>query len=203
MRTISPLARHIELVPLLASWFVEEWPEWYGQGCRGNALANLTEFAASQPTLPIGFIAFDDARPVGVAALKSESLPRMATCVHGLPLASSYRLIAAEASGQSFSACWSSRLVRWVTIGCIVARPRQPRCCAVAAGRSWRWSNMKVSRSSFSERDSESSRVGACRPIATLRLLPAVRRFTSRLPLHASVGLVRSHVQGGSTDITF
>jgi GNAT superfamily N-acetyltransferase len=73
--TIAPLALHRELVPLLASWFIEEWPEWYGQGGRGNALADLTAFATSQSTLPIGFIAFDETSPVGVATLKPDSLP--------------------------------------------------------------------------------------------------------------------------------
>ena len=62
-------------MPLLASWFIEEWPEWYGQGGRGNALADLNAFATSQWELPIGFIAFDENSPVGVAALKAESLP--------------------------------------------------------------------------------------------------------------------------------
>ena len=75
MLTISALALHRDLVPSLASWFVEEWPEWYGQGGRGNALSDLTAFAASQSTLPVGFIAFHENIPVGVAALKAESLP--------------------------------------------------------------------------------------------------------------------------------
>ena len=75
MLTISPLVMHRKLVPLLASWFIEEWPEWYGHGGRGNALADLTAFATSQSTLPVGFIAFDENSPVGVAALKPESLP--------------------------------------------------------------------------------------------------------------------------------
>lgn len=73
--TISPLALHRDLVPLLASWFVEEWPDWYGPGGRGDAVADLTAFATSQSTLPIGLIAFDENDPVGVAALKPESLP--------------------------------------------------------------------------------------------------------------------------------
>lgn len=75
MLTISPLVLHRELVPLLASWFVEEWPEWYGPGGRGNAVADLTAFATSESILPVGLIAFEENSPVGVAALKSESLP--------------------------------------------------------------------------------------------------------------------------------
>jgi GNAT superfamily N-acetyltransferase len=62
-------------VPLLAAWFVAEWPDWYGPGGRGDAMADLTSFAASESTLPVGLIAFEENRPVGVAALKSTSLP--------------------------------------------------------------------------------------------------------------------------------
>ena len=75
MLTISTLALHRELVPLLAAWFIAEWPDWYGPGGRGDAVADLTSFAASESTLPVGFIAFEENRPVGVAALKSTSLP--------------------------------------------------------------------------------------------------------------------------------
>jgi GNAT superfamily N-acetyltransferase len=75
MVTISPLARHRHLVPRLASWFVEEWPEWYGPGGRGNAVEDLTDFASSESTLPVGFIALENSTPVGVMALKAESLP--------------------------------------------------------------------------------------------------------------------------------
>ncbi len=75
MVTISPLAQHRDLVPLLSSWFVEEWPEWYGPGGRGNAVADLTAFAASESKLPVGFIALESNAPVGVMALKAESLP--------------------------------------------------------------------------------------------------------------------------------
>ena len=73
--TISPLTHYRHLVPLLSSWFVDEWPEWYGPGGRGNAVADLTGFATSESKLPVGFIALDKESPVGVMALKAESLP--------------------------------------------------------------------------------------------------------------------------------
>ncbi|MFP5356432.1 MAG: GNAT family N-acetyltransferase [Gemmatimonadota bacterium] len=75
MPTIAPLASHRNLVPLLAAWFIAEWPEWYGPGGRGDALADLTSFAASASTLPVGLVALVENEPVGVAALKPESLP--------------------------------------------------------------------------------------------------------------------------------
>jgi GNAT superfamily N-acetyltransferase len=73
--TISPLAQHRDLVPLLSSWFVEEWPEWYGPGGHGDAFADLTAFATSESKPPVGFIALEKNVPVGVMALKAESLP--------------------------------------------------------------------------------------------------------------------------------
>jgi GNAT superfamily N-acetyltransferase len=73
--TISPLARQRHFVPQLSSWFVEEWPEWYGPGGRGNAVEDLTAFASSESSLPVGFIALENNTPVGVMALKAESLP--------------------------------------------------------------------------------------------------------------------------------
>lgn len=73
--TIAPLARHRELVPLLARWFTTEWPQWYGPEGPGDAAQDLAAFAASESRLPVGLVAFDQGRPVGVAALKAESLP--------------------------------------------------------------------------------------------------------------------------------
>src|SRR5215831_18635540 len=72
---VSPLPRHRELVPLLASWFVQEWSSWYGPSGQGDAIADLTAFAVSEISLPIGLVAFLGATPVGVGALKNESNP--------------------------------------------------------------------------------------------------------------------------------
>lgn len=73
--TIAPLALHRELLPLVSAWFIDEWPGWYGPGGRGDAAADLAAFAASQTHLPVGLVAFENRAPVGVAALKPESLP--------------------------------------------------------------------------------------------------------------------------------
>ena len=75
MVTVSPLILYPDLVPLLSSWFVEEWPEWYGPGGRGDAVADPNGFARSESKLPVGFIASEKNVPVGVMALKAESLP--------------------------------------------------------------------------------------------------------------------------------
>jgi GNAT superfamily N-acetyltransferase len=75
MLTILPLAERKELAPLIAQWFVAEWPEWYGKGGHGNATEDAAAFASSPSTLPVGLVAFEDNTPVGVCALKAESLP--------------------------------------------------------------------------------------------------------------------------------
>jgi len=72
---VEPLARHPELVPLLAEWFVSEWPGWYGLGGQGNVTKDLQDFASSESSLPIGFVVFNNGVPVGAAALKAESIP--------------------------------------------------------------------------------------------------------------------------------
>jgi GNAT superfamily N-acetyltransferase len=73
--SVEPLARHPGLVPLLAQWFVAEWPGWYGAGGPGNVLQDLRDFAASETRLPIGFVVFGDGAPAGAGALKAESIP--------------------------------------------------------------------------------------------------------------------------------
>ncbi|WP_164886962.1 GNAT family N-acetyltransferase [Piscinibacter defluvii] len=75
MVVVAPLARHAELVPLLISWFIDEWPEWYGPAGPGDAAADLRTFAASESKLPVGLVAFHENKPVGVAAVKADSLP--------------------------------------------------------------------------------------------------------------------------------
>ncbi|KQY90538.1 GNAT family N-acetyltransferase [Pelomonas sp. Root1444] len=75
MLTIAPLAQRGGLAPLVAQWFIEEWPEWYGAGGRGNAAQDAAAFAASEGRLPVGLVALVGDTLVGVCALKAESLP--------------------------------------------------------------------------------------------------------------------------------
>lgn len=108
MLTIAPLARHRELLPLLAQWFVDEWPEWYGVGGRGNAAEDLEAFAASEGGLPLGLVALDDSVPIGVAAFKAESLP---THRHLTPWAAAGLVLPAH-RGQGVGARMLEALVR-------------------------------------------------------------------------------------------
>ena len=73
--TVEPLARHRDLLPLLAEWFVSEWPSWYGPAGEGNVAQDLQQFSASEAKLPIGFVALLNGKPVGAGALKTESIP--------------------------------------------------------------------------------------------------------------------------------
>ncbi len=72
---VEPLAQHRHLLPLLAEWFVSEWLGWYGPGGEGNVTQDLQEFAASEATLPVGFVGLLSGKPVGAGALKTESIP--------------------------------------------------------------------------------------------------------------------------------
>lgn len=72
---VAPMAEHRSLLPLVAEWFVSEWPGWYGPDGPGDVWADLTAFAASDSVLPVGVIAFVEGRPVGAGALKAESIP--------------------------------------------------------------------------------------------------------------------------------
>ncbi|BAH40682.1 putative acetyltransferase [Gemmatimonas aurantiaca T-27] len=61
-------------MPLVAAWFVAEWPDWYGDGGPGDAAADVAAFSTSPDALPLGVIAFEHGEPVGVAALKADSV---------------------------------------------------------------------------------------------------------------------------------
>ena len=73
--TVAPLAMHRQHLPLIASWFRQEWPAWYGPGGRGDAEADLRAFSASESELPLGLVVLRERVPVAVGALKAWSLP--------------------------------------------------------------------------------------------------------------------------------
>ncbi len=72
---VEPFARHRAQMPLVAQWFIGEWPKWYGLGGSGDVTADVQAFAASETALPVGMLLFEGQRPVGAAALKAESIP--------------------------------------------------------------------------------------------------------------------------------
>ena len=74
--TVVPLREHPECINTFARLFEEEWPAWYGPNGQGSAIADLAAFANELGDLPVGVLAQDaDSSYVGVAALKSSSIP--------------------------------------------------------------------------------------------------------------------------------
>lgn len=72
---VEPLAKHRHLLPLVAQWFIAEWPDWYGPSGPADVFKDLNTFAASEQTLPIGLLVFELGVPIGAGALKAESIP--------------------------------------------------------------------------------------------------------------------------------
>nr|AAQ21358.1 Csw005 [uncultured bacterium] len=74
MLTALALPRRTDLVPIVGHWLLTEWPDWYGAGGPGDLRADMAAFAASETSLPIGFVALNDGVPMGFCALKAESI---------------------------------------------------------------------------------------------------------------------------------
>ncbi len=71
----EPLALRRDCIPTVRSWFVGEWPAWYGPGGPGDIDADLRAFAASANALPLGLLVLQDGQAIGAGALKTESIP--------------------------------------------------------------------------------------------------------------------------------
>ena len=75
MTTVILLRDAPQLCAFFAEQFEAEWPDWYGSGGRGDAVADLIAFANPAGALPLGVVALDDVGlPVGIAALKATSI---------------------------------------------------------------------------------------------------------------------------------
>lgn len=64
-------SRHLDA---LAGHLLQEWPDWYGEGGPGDAPADLRAWAHDRPTLPLAMVALEGSEPIGLAALKAESV---------------------------------------------------------------------------------------------------------------------------------
>lgn len=74
---IALLADHPGALPALQAWFEQAWPGWYGPDGPGDARADLAAYA-NRDGLPIGLVALHRGQPVGVVALKKESVGALA-----------------------------------------------------------------------------------------------------------------------------
>ena len=71
---VKPLSQHRALTDLVEGWLLSEWPRWYGPDGSGDVGEDVRAFASSEIRLPIGLVAFEQGRPVGIGALKAESV---------------------------------------------------------------------------------------------------------------------------------
>ncbi len=69
------LAHRPDLLNTVKTWFVTEWPTWYGPGGPGDVERDVNTFASSERILPLAILVFEAEEAVGVGALKTESIP--------------------------------------------------------------------------------------------------------------------------------
>ncbi|RYD14010.1 MAG: GNAT family N-acetyltransferase [Lysobacteraceae bacterium] len=74
--SIARLIEHPAALPALQQLLEAEWPGYYGPSGPGDARADLVAYS-SATRLPIGYVAFVDGHPCGLAALKAEPLPAL------------------------------------------------------------------------------------------------------------------------------
>lgn len=74
MVTIERLGAESLHLTMLADRLVQEWPDWYGETGPGDARADLRAWSHGRPALPLAMVALQGDEPVGVAALKAESI---------------------------------------------------------------------------------------------------------------------------------
>jgi GNAT superfamily N-acetyltransferase len=75
MLTTELLCHRLDLKPLVSSWLLTEWPEWYASGGPGDLQRDVQAFGASPRDLPVGLVVLSGAEPIGFGALKQESIP--------------------------------------------------------------------------------------------------------------------------------
>ncbi|WP_319499022.1 GNAT family N-acetyltransferase [uncultured Cohaesibacter sp.] len=71
---IVPLEDGRIAIPVIAQWFCDQWPTWYGPDRPGDAIADLAGWAEGSG-MPLARIALSDTGdPLGIAALKPNGL---------------------------------------------------------------------------------------------------------------------------------
>ena len=67
------LAQSPRAIPSLASWFIAEWPEYYGRRTTTDVEQDFRECLNTE-RLPIGLVAYDGDRPCGVIVLRESAM---------------------------------------------------------------------------------------------------------------------------------
>ena len=90
---IAFLAERPHAIPSLASWFIAEWPEYYGKRSRADVEKDFRECLNTE-RLPIGLVAYDDDAPCGVIVLRERAmtdLPQYSPGLGAFYVAASHR----------------------------------------------------------------------------------------------------------------
>ena len=87
---IELLLDNTEYLPTLVDWYEREWGPYYGVDGPGNAQVDL-ESRCNRDAIPIGFVAKENDRLLGVAALDVDAATNLAPSVVGLLVADKAR----------------------------------------------------------------------------------------------------------------
>jgi GNAT superfamily N-acetyltransferase len=88
--SIELLADHAAVIDDLVQWYEGEWEPYYGQQGPGDARADL-ESRCNRGRLPVGFVAVDNDRILGTAALDNDAATGKTPSVVGLLVAPDHR----------------------------------------------------------------------------------------------------------------
>ena len=88
--TIELLADNTEFLPTLAKWYECEWGPYYGADGPGDAQLDLAS-RCNREAIPVGFVAKEDTRLLGVAALDRDAATNLTPSVVGLLVADDFR----------------------------------------------------------------------------------------------------------------
>jgi GNAT superfamily N-acetyltransferase len=70
---VKPPSECTEDIPILVNYFLQEWPDHYGDNGPGDAQEDIENYA-SGGSLPIGFVAYYNNFLCGLMALKADSI---------------------------------------------------------------------------------------------------------------------------------
>ena len=90
---IAFLAQRPHAIPSLASWFIAEWPQYYGKRSRADVEEDFRECLNTE-RLPIGLVAYEDDTPCGVIVLRESAmtdLPQYSPGLGAFYVAASHR----------------------------------------------------------------------------------------------------------------
>jgi len=88
--SIELLADRADVIDRLVRWYEREWEPYYGERGPGDARADLAS-RCNRRRLPVGFVAVDDERILGTAALDNDVATGKAPSVVGLLVAPEHR----------------------------------------------------------------------------------------------------------------